>query len=242
MYFITKGSVAVISAEVVGQPTQEDLEMMSDDCLELCRGSFFGEAAVLGYPSRLETIITTRSSTMMTLRHQDMNELCQLSSEFKAELMIIAMERIRRSKMNREVAGFALREFGLDPNEVIVGSDQGEFQEVEGRVILRSLSDLGEPVEYVDDWKELVSEQVGLSVVASMPKILQSIKHLDKHISVIEDRVEALDGKKAAQSSTFSRGKLASPSEDPHGATVSARLEALETKMDLLLKLVRENA
>ena len=242
MYFITKGSVAVISAEVVGQPTQEDLEMMSDDCLELSRGSFFGEAAVLGYPSRLETIITTRSSTMMTLRHQDMNELCQLSSEFKAELMIIAMERIRRSKMNREVAGFALREFGLDPNEVIVGSDQGEFQEVEGRVILRSLSDLGEPVEYVDDWKELVSERVGLSVVASMPKILQSIKHLDKHISVIEDRVEALDGKKAAQSSTFSRGKLASPSEDPHGATVSARLEALETKMDLLLKLVRENA
>ena len=109
-------------------------------------------------------------------------------------------------------------------------------------MILRSLSDLGEPVEYVDDWKELVSERVGLSVVASMPKILQSIKHLDKHISVIEDRVEALDGKKAAQSSTFSRGKLASPSEDPHGATVSARLEALETKMDLLLKLVRENA
>ena len=207
-----------------------------------CLASFFGEAAVLGYPSRLETIITTRSSTMMTLRHQDMNELCQLSSEFKAELMIIAMERIRRSKMNREVAGFALREFGLDPNEVIVGSDQGEFQEVDGRVILRSLSDLGEPVKYVDDWKELVSERVGLSVVASMPKILQSIKHLDKHISVIEDRVEALDGKKAAQSSTFSRGKLASPSEDPHGATVSARLEALETKMDLLLKLVRENA
>ena len=108
-------------------------------------------------------------------------------------------------------------------------------------MILRSLSDLGEPVEYVDDWKELVSERVGLSVVASMPKILQSIKHLDS-ISVIEDRVEALGGKKAAQSSTFSRGKLASPSEDPHGATVSARLEALETKMDLLLKLVRENA
>ena len=39
----------------------------------------------------------------MTLRHQDMNELCQLSSEFKAELMIIAMRR--RREMNREVAG-----------------------------------------------------------------------------------------------------------------------------------------
>ena len=96
----------MISAEVVGQPTQEDLEMMSDDCLEPVAVFFGGRA---GISFCLETIITTRSSTMMTLRHQDMNELCQLSSEFKAELMIIAMERIRRSKMNREVAGFALR-------------------------------------------------------------------------------------------------------------------------------------
>ena len=246
MYFITKGSVAVIFAEVIGQPTQEDLERMSDDCLELGRGSFFGEAAVLGYPSRLETIITTRSSTMMTLRLQDMNELCQLSFEFKAELMIIALERMRRSKVNPEVVGFALREFGLDPNEIIAESGEGEVEEVGevgGRVTLGRLSDdVREQVKYVHHWKELVCERVGNSAVASVPKIFQSIKHVDKHISAIEDRLEALDGKQAARNPRFSRGESASSPEGPPGATVSARLDALETKMDLLLKLVSKKA
>ena len=60
MYFITKGSVALLLREIVGQASQEDFMALADSCVELGRGSFFGEAAVLGHPSRLETIVTTR--------------------------------------------------------------------------------------------------------------------------------------------------------------------------------------
>ena len=46
--------------------------------------------AVLGFASRLETIVCTQSCTMMTLSEGHMEELCQLSYEFKAELTVIA--------------------------------------------------------------------------------------------------------------------------------------------------------
>jgi CRP-like cAMP-binding protein len=124
MYFITKGSVALILREVSGQPNQEDFIRMADSCVELCRGSFFGEAAVLGHPSRLETIVTTRSSTMMTLRAVDMLDLCQLSFEFKAKLSIIAFERMRRNRVSREIVECCAREFGLDPDELIAGTER----------------------------------------------------------------------------------------------------------------------
>lgn len=139
-----------------------------------------------------------------------------------------------------------MREFGLDPNEIIAESGEvkvEEVGEVGGRVTLGRLSDdVREQVKYVHHWKELVCERVGNSAVASVPKIFQSLKHVDRHISAIEDRLEALDGKQAARSPRFSRGESASSPEGPPGATVSARLDALETKMDLLLKLVSKKA
>ena len=62
---------------------------------ELGHGSFFGELAVLHFTTRLETCVTTRSSNMLSLGEGDMEELCQLSFEFKAELMTVALERMR---------------------------------------------------------------------------------------------------------------------------------------------------
>ena len=51
--------------------------------------------------------------------------------------------------------------------------------------------------------------------------------------------MEARREEGCAEFHIFSR-EIGVAAEDPHGATVSARLEALETKTDLLLKLVRE--
>ena len=46
--------------------------------IELGRGSFFGEPAVLGFAQELaRSIVCTRSCTMMTLNQDHMDELCQ---------------------------------------------------------------------------------------------------------------------------------------------------------------------
>ena len=124
MYFITKGSVALILREVMGQPNQDDFIQLADSCVELCRGSFFERSTVLGHPSRLETIVTTRSSTMMTLGVHDMSDLCQLSFEFKAKLCIIAFERMRRNRTSREIVEYCAREFGLDPDDFVAGTER----------------------------------------------------------------------------------------------------------------------
>ena len=117
---------ALILREVMGQANPEEFIQLADSCVELCRGSFFGEAAVLGHPSRLETIVTTRSSTMMTLGVHDMSDLCQLSFEFKAKLCIIAFERMRRNRTSREIVECCAREFGLDPDDFVAGTERAE--------------------------------------------------------------------------------------------------------------------
>ena len=81
--------------------------------IELGNGSFFGEPAVLGFASRLETIVCTRSCTMMTLNLDHMDELCQLSYEFKTELMVIACERMVRNRVPKEVCTWCLRDFAV---------------------------------------------------------------------------------------------------------------------------------
>ena len=48
MYFITKGGVAMLQREVMGQPSEAEFLEMADECVELSRGSFFGEPAVSG--------------------------------------------------------------------------------------------------------------------------------------------------------------------------------------------------
>ena len=53
MYFITKKSVAVLLNEMPHNPSIDELQTMVDSCIELGRGSFFGEPAVLGFASRL---------------------------------------------------------------------------------------------------------------------------------------------------------------------------------------------
>ena len=53
MYFLTKGSVAVILKHLPRHPNQETLIRMVDSCIELGRGSFFGETSVLGFTTRL---------------------------------------------------------------------------------------------------------------------------------------------------------------------------------------------
>ena len=123
MYFITKGSVAVLLNEMPHNPSIDELQTMVDSCIELGRGSFFGEPAVLGFASRLETIVCTRSCTMMTLNLDHMDELCQLSYEFKTELMVIACERMVRNRVPKEVCTWCLRDFGVGEEGIIEGEE-----------------------------------------------------------------------------------------------------------------------
>ena len=260
MYFITKGSVALILREVMGQPNQEDFIRLADSCVELCRGSFFGEAAVLGHPSRLETIVTTRSSTMMTLRSEDMVDLCQLSFEFKAKLSIIAFERMRRNRVSREIVECCAREFGLDPDELIAGTeraDDGEDPHV-ARSISTRYNGATRQVVFVEDWKTLVVDRVCSSMVATIPKIFQSIGHVQANVELVVNKLYAMD--RASGSGSPSSGDQQTESHSPRlsgsarasgfapsihlsrasGGDVEARLAALEDKMDTLIKLVSE--
>jgi hypothetical protein len=70
---------------------------------------------VLGFTTRLETIITSRSCTMLTMDVHAMEQLCLLNSEFKAELINIALERLRRNRVELDVCQRIAREIGLDP-------------------------------------------------------------------------------------------------------------------------------
>ena len=262
MYFITKGSVALILREVIGQSSQEDFAVLADSCLELGRGSFFGEAAVLGHPSRLETIVTTRSSTMMTLRFQDMTELCQLSFEFKAKLAIIAFERMRRNRMSREIVEYCAREFGLDPEEFIVGTEKAEADEedkdVDGNFV-RSVSTryngATHRVVFVNEWKTLVVDRVCNSLVASVGKIFTTMGLVQANVEHIFNRLQEMDeqggvlaGKKteppAGANGAQKNGQIPSvPGAIPPIAPtsdVNQRLTALETKMDTLIALLEK--
>jgi hyperpolarization activated cyclic nucleotide-gated potassium channel 2 len=263
MYFITKGSVALILREVMGQPNQEDFIQLADSCVELCRGSFFGEAAVLGHPSRLETIVTTRSSTMMTLGVHDMADLCQLSFEFKAKLCIIAFERMRRNRTAREIVEYCAREFGLDPDDFIAGTeraDDGEDPHV-ARSISTRYNGATRQVVFVEDWKTLVVDRVVHSMVATLPKIFQSLRSVGANVETVANKLYEMD-RGASGSGSPSSGEtlnLKTESQSPHlsgstgraagfaqplsrasGEDVTRRLAALEDKIETLIKLVSE--
>jgi CRP-like cAMP-binding protein len=200
MFFITKGSVALILREIIGQPSQEDFLNLADSCVELCAGSFFGEASVLGHPSRLETIITTRSSTMMTLSLEDMADLCRLSFEFKAKIAIIALERMRRNRVSLEIVEYCAREFGLDPEELIFGVETAKEFEEEGEnaVYARSISTryngATTRVVFNKNWKTLVVDRVCNSMVATIPKIFSSLGHVQENVEHIFNRLRELEG------------------------------------------------
>ena len=263
MYFITKGSVALILREVMGQTNQEDFIQLADSCVELCRGSFFGEAAVLGHPSRLETIVTTRSSTMMTLGVHDMADLCQLSFEFKAKLCIIAFERMRRNRTSREIVECCAREFGLDPDDFVAGTeraDDGEDPHV-ARSISTRYNGATRQVVFVEDWKTLVVDRVVHSMVATLPKIFHSLRRVGANVETVANKLYEMD-RGASGSGSPSSGEtlnLKTESQSPHlsgstgraagfaqplsrasGEDVTRRLAALEDKIETLIKLVSE--
>ena len=183
MYFITKGSVALILREVMGQPNQDDFIQLADSCVELCRGSFFGEAAVLGHPSRLETIVTTRSSTMMTSACMTCRTCvsCRLSS--------------RRSSVSSRSSGCGeterrarlwstAREFGLDPDDFVAGTeraDDGEDPHVP-RSISTRYNGATRQVVFVEGWKTLVVDRVCNSMVATLPKIFHSLRRVGANV------------------------------------------------------------
>ena len=253
MYFITKGSVALILREVMGQPNQEDFAQIADSCVELCRGSFFGEAAVLGHPSRLETIVTTRSSTMMTLRVEDMIDLCQLSFEFKAKLSIIAFERMRRNRVAREIVEFCAREFGLDPDELIAGTERADKDEDPhiARSISARYNGATRQVVFVEHWKTVVVDRICSSMVATVPKIFTKLGHVQASLDAMAHKLDATAGgpsRGASGSGSPSSGDLKTESQSPRfsGSSsasqedVNRRLAALEDKMDALIKLVSE--
>ena len=259
MYFITKGSVALILREVTGQPNKEDFAQMADSCVELGRGSFFGEAAVLGHPSRLETIVTTRSSTMMTLRLQDMMDLCQLSFEFKAKLSIIAFERMRRNRVDREVVEFCASEFGLDPDELVAGTeraDEGEDPHVAQSMSAR-YNGATRRVGFVEHWKALVVDRICSSMVATVPKIFQRLGHVQANMELVVNKLNESDqgafgsgGGSSGDLKTESQSLRSSGSAGSAGSAipslmssqenVNQRLATLEDKMDALIKLVSE--
>ena len=267
MYFITKGSVALLLREIVGQASQEDFMALADSCVELGRGSFFGEAAVLGHPSRLETIVTTRSSTMMTLHLQHMTELCQLSFEFKAKLAIIAFERMRRNRVAREIVEYCAREFGLDPDEFILGTELAESDDGcqgdgggnadNAQPVLRTSSTryngATRRVVFTRGWKTLVVDRVeNHSAVATIPKMFTKLANVQHNVENIFRRLTAMDGRDLSPSGGETRGHVpveARPARETGANSlageketgdVNKRLAALESKMDTIIKLMGE--
>jgi len=189
MYFITKGGVAVILNPMPHNPTQEEIIRLVESCMELAQGSFFGETAVLHFTTRLETCITTRSSTMLTLGLNDMEELCQLSFEFKAELMTIAFERMRRNRIKLEMCQWIVREMGLDPSDLLMGeelvsSDLADTHRYAGR---------SSQVKYAPLWEEMVLERVRSSTLASVPKIFTAVQRLGNQADANSSRISAME-------------------------------------------------
>ena len=265
MYFITKGGVAMLQREVMGQPSEAEFLEMADECVELSRGSFFGEPAVLGYPTRLESIVTSQSSTMMMLRTQDMQELCQLSFEFKAELTIIAMERMRRYRVPREVCEFAIMEFGLEASELIEGVEEIDPEEDDAGLasapstmhaglasapsIVRSSSAFlrrKTRLVFTQKWKKIVYDRMTSTAVASLPKIFSGLVSMEEQLGNIQERMRALDGKDPAKDSPRAgargwqraAGEFSRAETSTEARSVAERLTSLEGKMDALIEML----
>lgn len=247
MYFITKGSVAVILDDLPHNPTQEQIVKLVGSSMELGRGSFFGETAVLHFTTRLETCITTRSSNMLTLRDNDMEELCQLSSEFKAELMTVALERMRRNRVALDMSQWILREMGLDPNDILTGEEKVHDTEASAKTFLGRTTQ----VKYVPMWKEVLLERVRNSAVASVPKIFSAVKKLGEQADDNGKRIKAMEqklgggggGAGAAGAAVGVSGNTAAGAEGHPGhpqlrlEAVEQRLRSLEDKLDTLIAL-----
>jgi hyperpolarization activated cyclic nucleotide-gated potassium channel 2 len=221
MYFITKGSVAVLLNEMPHNPSTEELQTMVDDVIGLGKGSFFGEPAVLGFASRLETIVCTQSCTMMTLSEGHMEELCQLSYEFKAELTVIACERMIRNRVPKEVCVWCLRDFGLGDDGIIMGEEQipsaSVFSESEKRFNGRTTR-----VTFHPHWKETIATRVSNEGIASSGKMFDQLKSLHEIVARME--------KSGAGSSGSSGG-------DSSGGSLEKRMDSLEAKLDKLIEL-----
>ena len=132
---------------------------------------------------------------MMTLRAVDMLDLCQLSFEFKAKLSIIAFERMRRNRVSRDIVECCAREFGLDPDELIAGTeraDDGEDPHI-ARSISTRYNGATRQVVFVEDWKTMVVDRVCSSMVATIPKIFQSIGHVQANVELVVNKLYAMD-------------------------------------------------
>jgi hyperpolarization activated cyclic nucleotide-gated potassium channel 2 len=226
MYFITKGSVAVLLNEMPHNPSTDELQTMVDDVIGLGKGSFFGEPAVLGFASRLETIVCTQSCTMMTLSEGHMEELCQLSYEFKAELTVIACERMIRNRVPKEVCVWCLRDFGLGDDGIIMGEEQipsaSVFSESEKRFNGRTTR-----VTFHPHWKETIATRVSNEGIASSGKMFDQLKSLHEIVARME--------KSGAGSSGSSIG--GSSIGGSSGGSLEKRMDSLEAKLDKLIEL-----
>jgi hypothetical protein len=200
---------------------------------------------------------------MMTLGVHDMADLCQLSFEFKAKLCIIAFERMRRNRTAREIVEYCAREFGLDPDDFIAGTeraDDGEDPHV-ARSISTRYNGATRQVVFVEDWKTLVVDRVVHSMVATLPKIFQSLRSVGANVETVANKLYEMD-RGASGSGSPSSGEtlnLKTESQSPHlsgstgraagfaqplsrasGEDVTRRLAALEDKIETLIKLVSE--
>ena len=220
MYFITKGSVAVLLNEMPHNPSTDELQTMVESCIELGRGSFFGEPAVLGFASRLETIVCTRSCTMMTLNLDHMDELCQLSYEFKTELMVIACERMVRNRVPKEVCTWCLRDFGVGEEGIIEGEETVGLSNLSNDPSEKRFHGRTTQVKFHKGWKETVAQRVSNEGMASSGKMFDQLKSLHEIVA----RMEKKGG-----------GGGGGPSGG--GSSLEKRMDCLEAKLDKLIEL-----
>ena len=151
MYFITRGNAAVSLKDMPHFLSQEEIMDALDSCVEIGRGSFFGEAAALGYGTRLETIITTSSCTLLRLSEYDILELEDMNPGFRAELMLIAFERMRRNRLAREKVEDCMRELAINPADIVAGVEKCDA----GGVHLLGRTTR---VTYVQKWRQVVKD------------------------------------------------------------------------------------
>ena len=103
---ITSGSVVSVSVkdpesirERLSKLTANERQMA---CLfDYGEGSFFGEASVLGFSKRAETVISKETTHLLALNHNEMVDLGTLSSRFKMVIHTLLVERMRRQLSGR---------------------------------------------------------------------------------------------------------------------------------------------
>ena len=149
-----------------------------------------------------------------------MDELCQLSYEFKAELTVIACERMVRNRVPKEVCTWCLRDFGVGEEGIIAGEETVAPSHPLMDPSEKRFNGRTTQVTFHEGWKETVAQRVSNESMASSGKMLHQLKSLHEIVA----RMEKKGG-----------GGGGGPSGG--GSSLEKRMDSLEAKLDKLIEL-----